>query len=79
MTNRGSTKARTMTDSQLTARCLVVLDEVAATGMAVVITKGGKPVARIVPFDWNECDLQGNVIREGDLVRPSDARWATDR
>ena len=68
-----------MTGSQLKAGCLVVLDEVAATRMAVVITKGGKPVARIVSFDWNECDLQGGVRREGDLVRPIDARWAIDR
>ena len=31
-------------------RCLKILDEVAQTRTAVVVTKRGRPVARVVPF-----------------------------
>lgn len=31
------------------AKCLKLMDEVAATGEAIVITKRGKPIARIEP------------------------------
>ena len=34
------------------ARCLAILDEVAETGDEVVVTKRGKPVARLVPMGW---------------------------
>jgi prevent-host-death family protein len=40
---------RTMTAAEFKAKCLKVMDEVAASGTAVVVTKRGKPVARLVP------------------------------
>ncbi len=33
------------------AKCLALLDEVAQTHESLVITKYGKPVAKLVPFD----------------------------
>jgi prevent-host-death family protein len=38
-----------ITASQFKARCLRLLDEVAKTGETLVITKHGRPVARVVP------------------------------
>lgn len=35
---------------QFKHRCLKMLDDVAATREAVVITKGGRPVAKLVPI-----------------------------
>jgi prevent-host-death family protein len=32
-------------------RCLALLDQVAETGMPIVVTKRGRPVARIVPIE----------------------------
>jgi len=32
-------------------RCLALLDQVAETGMPVVVTKRGTPVARVVPIE----------------------------
>lgn len=32
-------------------RCLALLDQVADTGMPIVVTKRGRPVARIVPIE----------------------------
>jgi len=33
------------------ATCLALMDEVAATGREFIITKRGKPVAKLVPFE----------------------------
>ncbi len=58
--------------SELKAKCLRVLDEVAAEGHAYVITKRGRPVARLTPIAapggtlcgaWKE---RGRVV--GDIV-----------
>jgi prevent-host-death family protein len=46
-----------MQASSFKARCLAVLDEVERTHDSVVITKHGRPVARLVPIDRNEPTL----------------------
>jgi len=33
------------------AHCLQLMDEVAATGQPIIITKRGKPVAKLVPLE----------------------------
>jgi prevent-host-death family protein len=42
---------RTMAAGEFKAKCLAVMDEVAATGESVLITKRGKPVARVVALE----------------------------
>ncbi len=42
-------KERTLSATQFKARCLALLDEVASTRRSLVVTKHGKPVARVVP------------------------------
>ena len=42
---------RTMAAGQFKAKCLAVLDEVKETGEPVLITKRGKPVARVVTLE----------------------------
>jgi prevent-host-death family protein len=42
---------RTIPASQFKAKCLALLDEVAATGESIVVTKRGKPVAQVVPAE----------------------------
>lgn len=42
---------RTIPASQFKAKCLALLDEVARTGETLVVTKRGKPVARVVPAE----------------------------
>lgn len=39
---------RTMAAGEFKAKCLAVLDEVNQSGEAVIVTKRGKPVARVV-------------------------------
>ena len=42
-------------------RCLALLDRVAETGMPVVVTKRGRPVARVVPIDPPSNSLRGSL------------------
>lgn len=41
--------SRTISASAFKAQCLALMDEVARTGEAIVITKNGKPVAQLTP------------------------------
>ena len=56
-------------------KCLQLLDEVAHTKESLVITKRGKPVAKLVPIP-TEIDLygalEGSVVAEGDIISPLD-------
>jgi prevent-host-death family protein len=54
-----SQSPREITASQFKARCLRLLDEVAETGETLVVTKHGKPVARVLP-PLRPDDLQGS-------------------
>ncbi len=40
---------RTIKASEFKAKCLRLMDEVAADGIPIVITKHGRPVTRLVP------------------------------
>jgi prevent-host-death family protein len=61
--------------------CLAVMDEVQAKRESVLITKHGKPVAKLVPADKAEDDIydflagKGAII--GNVVSPafSDEEW----
>jgi prevent-host-death family protein len=57
------------------AHCLAVMDEVQAKRESVVITKHGKPVAKLVPADKNLDDiynfLAGKGTITGDIVAPA--------
>ena len=65
------TTVRTIPSTQLKARCLALLDELSSTGDQLVITKRGKPVARVVPVaDIEPADLFGSVLWEGDILSP---------
>lgn len=56
------------------AKCLALLDEVSESGRHVVITKRGRPVAKVVPIE-DLPSLTGSIVREGDLISPLDETW----
>ena len=60
------------------ARCLALLDRVAETGEELVVTKRGRPVARLLPVEAPR-PLKGSVVWEGDLVSPIEEEWAANR
>ena len=46
----GPSGARTIKASEFKAKCLKLMDEVAGSGEEIVITKNGKPVAKLTPY-----------------------------
>jgi len=68
---------RTVSASQFKAKCLAMLDEVAATGEEIVVTKRGQPVARVSAASEPE-SLRGSVtfnVSDEELVEPIDVNW----
>ena len=64
------------------AKCLQLLDDVAEHREALVITKRGKAVARLVPMPPETQlfgALAGSVLEEGDTVAPLDVEWDADK
>jgi prevent-host-death family protein len=57
------------------ANCLAVMDEVQTKRLTVVITKRGKPVAKLVPVEPQVDDifgfLRGKGTITGDVVSPA--------
>lgn len=55
------------------AKCLKLMDEVAQTGEELVITKRGKPVARLMPPERKPLfgALKGSVTILGDIISPA--------
>jgi prevent-host-death family protein len=55
--------------------CLAVMDEVQARRETVVITKHGKPVAKLVPVNTDTDEiydfLAGKGVVNGDIVSPA--------
>lgn len=63
--------------SQFKARCLSLLDDVALTGEEVVVTKRGRPVARLVAIEEPR-PLAGSVtfrVSDDELLAPLDVAW----
>ncbi|MHB1242505.1 MAG: type II toxin-antitoxin system Phd/YefM family antitoxin [Gaiellaceae bacterium] len=68
---------RTVAAGKFKAECLALLDEVAETGRPLVVTKRGKPVARVVSIEPPP-SLVGSVtflVSEEELLAPIDVRW----
>ena len=48
--NETTANARIIKASEFKAKCLKLMDEVAENGEEIVITKNGKPVAKLTPY-----------------------------
>lgn len=60
------------------AKCLQLLDDVAVHREPLIITKHGKPVARLVPMPPGTQlfgALAGSVLDENDIITPIDTEW----
>jgi prevent-host-death family protein len=66
---------KTMAAGSFKARCLAVMDEVQAKREAIVITKRGKPVVKLVPADAEKDDIYGFLKGKGkitgDVISPA--------
>ena len=66
---------KTMGAGTFKVHCLAVMDEVQAKREAILITKHGKPVAKLVPADKDTDDiygcLKGKVKIVGNVITPA--------
>jgi len=72
---------RAISASQFKARCLALLDDVAESGQTLVITKRGKPVARVEPVTPPP-SLRGTVtylVSDEELIAPLDVEWDAEQ
>lgn len=63
-----------MSVSEFKAKALGAFEQI-AKGASVVVTKRGKPIARVIPYAESTSDntagrLAGTLLFEGDLVSP---------
>ena len=60
-------------------QCLALLDNLDADGL--IVTKRGKPVARVIPYETNDGDLigslRGKLKIKGDIFTTG-LRWDAD-
>lgn len=62
------------------AKCLKLMDEVARTHEPVIITKRGRPVAKMVPMDNEKKTelfgyMKGTATIHGDITSPIEVAW----
>ena len=64
--------------SEFKAKCLKLMDAISKSGEELVITKNGKPVAKLVPY-FTPQSLYGMFKDEieilGDIMEPIDVEW----
>lgn len=66
--------------SEFKAKCLALMDTVAATGESWVVTKNGKPVAELRPYSGGHIDSpfgrHPDLEIHGDVIAPlKDGLW----
>ena len=80
---RSASPPATMSAAHFKARCLELMDAVERTGRSVVVTKRGRPVARLSPIRIAHRSafgfMKGRIEILGDIVEPIDAVWNAER
>ena len=67
--------------TEFKAQCLKLFDEVAQTRVPIVITKRGKPVAKVVPIEEETPTshfgyMAGTIEITGDIISPIEEEWS---
>ena len=60
------------------AKCLKLLNEVSETRKPIVITKRGKPLAKVIPIPSHKTlfgAMKGSGTVVGDIISPLDVEW----
>ena len=70
---------RTIGVTKFKEQCLTILDSLEPEGL--VVTKRGKPIARVVPYDNQDAELIGSlhdkIVVKGDIFTTG-VRWNAD-
>jgi prevent-host-death family protein len=75
---------REVTASELKNAWHLYLDQVGQAHEEIVVTRYGKPVAKLVPYEAEEGEpgifgtLAGTVTVHGDIIEPTGEEWEAD-
>jgi len=72
-----------ITATEFKAKCLKLMDEVAKSREPIIITKRGRPVAKVVPIEPEERGswfgyMAGTLEITGDIISPIEEEWAAE-
>lgn len=78
------TRKRTLPAAKFKATCLELMDRVKEAGVEYVVTKHGRPVAKLVPYDGREAIssfgcMKGTVLAYERPFEPVDGDWDLNR
>lgn len=72
-------KTRSIPAGEFKAKCLALLDEVRDQHEEIIVTKRGKPVAKLVPIENHGRPSLAHMVRfMGDVESPIDVEWEAD-
>ena len=80
MVMKKSKKKETMSVSEFKTHALEVFEQISQTGHPVLITKRGKPIAKVIPLhDGKKAEripglMQDTLIELGDIMTPFGAK-----
>ena len=64
------------------AKCLSLLDEVEKKHIQLIITKHGKPMAKLVPIENKKFSLyacmRDSVVIQHDIIKSTEETWEAD-
>lgn len=68
---------KTIPAAEFKTHCLALLNEVAEHHETVIVTKHGRPVARVLPYTTDSTHnlLKDSILFETDLISPIDETW----
>jgi prevent-host-death family protein len=67
---------KTVPVAEFEAKCVELLDEIAGSGDELVVTRDGKPLAKVVSVEPSlRGPMYGTIDIVGDIVEPIDAQW----
>ena len=73
---------KTIPAGEFKAKCLALIKHVHQSHENIVVTRHGKPVAKLVPFTTEtslEKPLKNAAIYIGDIVSPVDEEWEAEK
>lgn len=73
-------KSRTIAAGEFKDRCLKVMEDVHKHGVAIIVTKRGKPLVRVVPIvdETQTGTLIGSIVAEADDIFSTGESWEAD-
>jgi len=70
---------KTLAAAKFKAQCLALIDNIAQNHESIIVTKHGKPLVKVIPFDENKDinkkPLKGVATYIGDIISPIDEEW----